>query len=372
METHIKQHPGSDAILAGTVAILVLIGIVMVFSSSAIYAMDRHQDSYYFLKRQSLWAVLGLAALLIAWRIDCRWLEKCVYPIMAVTFTLLVIVMLTGLGKEAGGARRWVSIGPVHFQPSELAKLSIVLYMAKSLVKRQDRLHNFLYGYLPNVIVLGVFFLMILLQPDFGSATLTGAVAFCMLFVAGIRSMFLAWSVVAVIPFLALAVMGAEYRTRRILSFLDPWQDPADTGFQAIQSFVAFGRGGYFGLGLGNSKQKLFYLPEAHTDFIFSVIGEEIGLIGTLGLVFLFAVLIWRGFSIALRAQDPFAMHLAIGLTLLIGVQAFTNMGVASGILPTKGLALPFISMGGSSLVISMFSIGVLLNISEHTHRANH
>ena len=187
--------------------------------------------------------------------------------------------------------------------------------------------------------------------------------------IAGIRTKFLVYSVLAVIPFLITAVTGAQYRTRRILSFLDPWSDPSDTGFQVIQSFLAFGRGGIWGLGLGDSRQKLFYLPQAHTDFIFSVIGEEMGIIGTLGIILLFGILIWRGFTIAAQAKDLYGTHLAIGLTLLVGVQAFTNMGVAVGVLPTKGLTLPFISLGGSSLLITLLCMGVLLNISDHSVR---
>jgi len=215
------------------------------------------------------------------------------------------------------------------------------------------------------LIVLGFFFVPILFQPDFGTAMIICVVTFTMLMIAGLRTKFLVYSVIAIIPFIVAAIMGANYRTRRIIAFLDPWQDPSDTGFQAIQSFYAFGRGGIFGSGIGDSSQKLFYLPEAHTDFIFSVIGEELGFIGTLIIVLLFSVLIWRGFVIAHRAKDSFGTHVAIGLTLLLGTQAFVNMGVAVGLLPTKGLTLPFISMGGSSLLVLMLSVGVLLNISE-------
>lgn len=350
-------------------AALILIGVVMLFSASAVYAMEEYNDPYYFMKRQFAWLALGLVVLLFARHIDYRKLEKYTYPALFLTFVLLVLVMFPGIGKEVGGARRWLPLWKINIQPSELAKFTLVLFMAKSLVKRADKLKNFMYGYLPNLIILGVFFFLILFQPDFGTASILCAVAFMMFFVAGIRFKFLVYSVLAVVPFLWLAVVGAQYRTRRILAFMDPWQDPSNTGFQAIQSFYAFGRGGYWGLGLGDGRQKLFYLPEAHTDFIFSVIGEELGFIGTMGILILFAVLIWRGFSTALQARDGFGTHLAMGLTLLIGFPAFTNMCVAVGLLPTKGLTLPFISMGGSSLLISMLCVGVLLNISEHTSR---
>jgi len=327
--------------------------------------MEKHNDPYYFLKRQVLWALLGTAAMFVTRKMDYRHLEKYTYYIVGITFLMLIAVMIPGLGKEVGGARRWLILGYLTFQPSELAKFALVLFIAKSLVKRADQLKNFAYGYLPKLIVLGFFFVPILFQPDFGTAIIICAVTFTMLFVAGLRLKFLVYSVLAIVPFIVSAIMGAEYRTRRIIAFLEPWQDPTNTGYQAIQSFYAFGRGGIFGTGIGASSQKLFYLPEAHTDFIFSVIGEELGLIGTLLIVLLFSVLVWRGFVIAYRAKDSFGTHVAIGLTLLFGIQAFVNMGVAVGLLPTKGLTLPFISMGGSSLIVLMFSMGILLNISE-------
>jgi cell division protein FtsW len=362
-----SQTKHSDSLLSITVAVLVLIGIVMVFSSSAVYAMEKYNDSYYFLKRQTVWCLLGTGVLLVTKNLDYHKLHQHTYLIMMATFLLLLAVMFPGISKEAGGARRWLTLGGFTFQPSELAKFALVLFIAKSLVKRADKLRDFAYGYLPNLIVLGCFFIPILFQPDFGTAMIICMVTFTMLFIAGLRKKFLFLSVLALIPFIATAIMSAEYRTRRIIAFLDPWQDPSNAGFQAIQSFYAFGRGGYWGTGLGASHQKLFYLPEAHTDFIFSVIGEELGFIGTTAIILLFSILLWRGFTIACRAKDPFGTHLATGLTLLIGFQAFINLGVAVGLLPTKGLTLPLISMGGSSMLITMLSVGVLLNISEQT-----
>ena len=350
-----------------TVAVLVLVGIVMVFSSSAVYALEKYNDSYYFLKRQAVWCLLGTGVLLVVKKMDYRKLQQHTYPIMLATFLLLLAVMFPQVSKEVGGARRWLTLGGFSFQPSELAKFALVLFIAKSLVKRADKLRDFAYGYLPNLVVLGFFFVPILFQPDFGTAVIICMVTFTMLFVAGLRKKFLFLSVLALIPFIASAILSAEYRTRRIIAFLDPWQDPSNAGFQAIQSFYAFGRGGYWGTGLGASHQKLFYLPEAHTDFIFSVIGEELGFLGTTAIVLLFSILIWRGFVTACRAKDPFGTHLATGLTLLIGFQAFINLGVTVGLLPTKGLTLPFISMGGSSMLITMLSVGILLNISEQT-----
>ena len=337
----------------------------MVFSSSAAYT--EHNDSFYFLKRQVLWCLLGTGLLLITKNLDYHNLHQYTYPIMIFTFLLLIVVMFPEFSKKVGGARRWLAFGGFSFQPSELAKFTLVLFIAKSLVKRADKLRNFAYGYLPNLIVLGFFFIPILFQPDFGTVMVILTVTFTMVFIAGLRKKFLFLSILAIIPFIALAISFAEYRTRRIIAFLNPWEDPSGAGFQAVQSFYAFGRGGFWGAGLGESSQKLYRLPEAHTDFIFSVIGEELGFVGTTAIVLLFLIFIWRGFLTAYQAKDPFGTHLATGLTLLIGLQAFINLGVASGLLPTKGLTLPFISMGGSSMLVTMLSVGVILNISEQT-----
>jgi cell division protein FtsW len=354
-----------DSILLAVTTMLVLIGLVMVFSSSGVYAMEKYNDAYYFLKRQVVWIALGAMIMWSARKMDYRSLEKYAYYIMGLVFLMLVAIMIPGFGKEVGGARRWLVLGGLTFQPSELAKFALILFIAKSLVKRSDQLKNFAYGYLPKLIVLGFFFLPILFQPDFGAAITICAVTFTMLMIAGLRSKFLIYSILAIVPILTIAIMNAEYRMRRIVAFLNPWEHESNAGFQVIQSFYAFGRGGVFGSGIGSSSQKLFYLPEAHTDFIFSVIGEELGFTGALIIIILFSMLIWRGFVIAYHAKDSFGVHVAIGLTLLIGIQAFMNMGVTVGLLPTKGLTLPFVSMGGSSLVVLMLSIGVLLNISE-------
>ena len=360
-----QKHSDCDSILCVTVAILVLIGIEMVFSSSAAYT--EQNDSFYFLKRQVLWCLLGTGLLLITKNLDYHKLHQYTYPIMIFTFLLLVVVMFPEFSKKVGGARRWLTFGGFSFQPSELAKFTLVLFIAKSLVKRADKLRSFAYGYLPNLIVLGFFFIPIFFQPDFGTVMVILAVTFTMLFIAGLRKKFLFLSIVAIIPIVALAIQFADYRNRRIIAFLNPWEDPSGVGFQAVQSFYAFGRGGFWGVGLGESSQKLYRLPEAHTDFIFSVIGEELGFVGTTAIVLLFLIFIWRGFLTAYQAKDPFGTHLATGLTLLIGLQAFINLGVASGLLPTKGLTLPFISMGGSSMLVTMLSVGVILNISEQT-----
>ncbi len=366
----LETKEGCDPILCLAILSLLLVGLVMVYSSSAVYAMEEYGDPYFFLKRQAIWLVLGGVILFYVSSFDYKNLEKLAYPTMAVTFILLLLVMIPQLSKEVGGARRWLSIGGVNFQPSELAKFALAIFIAKSLVKRENRLSDFMYGYLPKLIVLGFFFLPILNQPDFGTAMIIGVVSFLMFFVGGVRPKFLFYSCLTLLPFLISALMGAEYRRRRIFAFLDPWQDPSNGGFQAIQSFYAFGRGGFSGTGLGKSSQKLFYLPEAHTDFIFAIIGEELGLLGAGAIVALFGILLWRGFRTALRVNDTFGSNLAIGLTILIVFQAFTNMSVAVGLLPTKGLTLPFISMGGSSLLVTMLCAGVLLNISEQAAKS--
>ncbi len=360
------KSTGCDPVLFWAVTILLMTGLVMVFSASGVFAMEKYDDPYYFLKRQSLWLVFGMVVMMVAQNMDYKVLEKFTYPILLLTFVLLILVILPGIGQVFGGARRWLVLGPIRFQPSELAKFTLILFIAKSLVKRADQLKNFTFGYLPNLIVLGVFFFLILFQPDLGTPVLIGAVVFTMLYVGGVKTRFLTYSALAIIPFLGYAIYSSGYRLRRIEAFFDPTKDPTDSGFQAIQSFYAFGRGGYWGTGLGDSNQKLFFLPEAHTDFIFSVIGEELGFAGAAVTVILFAILVWRGFLIALSVKDSFGTHLAVGLTLLMGLQAFTNMGVAVGLLPTKGLPLPFISLGGSSLLVCMLSMGVLLNISKH------
>jgi len=356
-----------DPIILIATVTLICIGIVMIYSSSAIIAMERYNDPYFFLKRQAIWVAMGCIAMALILRLDYSTIRMFTYPAIVITVVLLVLLMIPQFSREIGGARRWLHIGPINFQPSELAKFTLILYIAHSLVKNDDKLRDFTFGYLPNLAILVLFFLLIFFQPDLGTALVLAMVVFTLFFVAGVRFSYIFYSFLMIIPFLCVTVLGVAYRKIRILAFLNPWDDPLGTGFQIIQSFLAFGRGNILGLGLGQGKQKLFYLPEPHTDFIFSVIGEELGLIGTVGVIALFAILVWRGIRISLRSPDLFGTYLSLGITLMIGIQAIVNMGVAVGLLPTKGLPLPFISLGGSSLLISMISIGMLLNISENT-----
>ena len=348
--------------------VLVSTGVVMIYSASAIVAADRFRDPYYFLKKQVFWAALGCGALWLALRTDYRRLEKFVLPLLVFAALLLVLVLIPGVGASVNGSRRWLRLGPLSFQPAELAKLALVVYLAAFLARKRDELHNFWHGIVPPLAVGGVLAGLVLLQPDLGNCLTLLVLTLGLLFLAGAPTRWLVMLAVPALPLAALAVWLAPYRMRRVFAFLDPWQDPRGSGFQIIQSWLAFGSGGLFGRGIGESRQKLFYLPEAHTDFIFAIIGEELGFVGAAALVTLFAALVWRGLHIGLRAADPFGAYLALGITVLVATQTLVNLGVVTGLLPTKGLPLPFLSFGGSALLMTMIATGVLLNISQDTH----
>ena len=357
-----------DLWLFAVALVLVSTGVVMVYSASAIVAADRFRDPYFFLKRQVFWAALGCGALWVALRTDYRRLEKLVLPLLLVAAVLLVLVLVPGLGVSINGSRRWLRLGPLSFQPAELAKLALVLYLAAFLARRRETLNDAWQNLVPPPTVSGVLAGLVLLQPDLGSAVTLLVLTVGLLFLAGARAQWLALLGVAALPLAAIAVWMAPYRMRRIFAFLDPWQDPRGSGFQIIQSWLAFGSGGLLGRGIGESRQKLFYLPEAHTDFIFAIVGEELGFAGATVVVVLFAALIWRGLRIGLRAAEPFGAYLALGITVLVATQTLVNLGVVTGMLPTKGLPLPFLSFGGSALLVTMLSTGVLLNISQDAH----
>ncbi|MBI4241909.1 MAG: putative lipid II flippase FtsW [Candidatus Rokubacteria bacterium] len=355
-----------DPWLFGAVVVLVSVGVVMVYSTSAIVAAERFQDPYFFLKKQLFWAVLGFGCLWAALAVDYHRLERLVVPLLALSLALLVLVLIPPFGQEINGTRRWLRWGSVSFQPAELAKFSLVLYLASFFCRRQDAIERFWTGLVPPLLVAGTMAGLVLLQPDLGSSLTLVALVFGLLFLAGARAKQIALVAVSALPLVALAIATAPYRWKRIVAFLDPWADPRGSGFQIIQSYLALGSGGWLGRGLGESRQKLFYLPEPHTDFIFAVIGEELGLAGALALVGLFAVVIWRGIRVGLSAPDPLGAYLALGLTLLLAAQTLVNLGVVTGLLPTKGLPLPFISFGGSATLTIMAAMGVLLNISQH------
>jgi cell division protein FtsW len=355
-----------DVWLFGVAIVLLSIGVVMVYSASAIVAADRFHDPYFFLKKQLFWALLGAGCLWLMLRLDYRRLERWVLPLLLAAGALLVLVLIPPIGQAINGTRRWIRLGPVSFQPAELAKLALVVYLAAFLAKKRGALADFRRDLLPPLAVAGALAALVFVQPDLGNCLTLLALTFALLFLAGGRVAHLALVLAPALPLLAIAVWMAPYRLRRITAFVDPWGDPRGSGFQIIQSWLALGNGGILGQGIGGSRQKLFYLPESHTDFIFAIIGEELGFLGAAAVVALFVVLVWRGLRIGLRAPDPFGAYLALGITVLIATQTLVNLGVVTGLLPTKGLPLPFISFGGSALLVTMLSTGVLLNISQH------
>jgi cell division protein FtsW len=355
----------SDRVLFMATLLLVGASIVMVYSASAIVALERYQQANLFLTKQALWAVLGLALLAIAIRVDYRTYrnEPFIWGLLAVTGLLLVGVLFS---PPVNGTSRWLGLGGLGIQPSELAKLACVLFTALILERRMHRIDELSYSMLPIGIVIGAMVGLILLQPDFGTAMSLVVIVGVMVFAAGLHYKYFVGAALAVLPVLYIVLVSAPYRRRRLMAFWDPWADPLGDGFQIIQSLIAVGTGGVFGRGLMEGVQKLFYLPEPHTDFIFAVIAEELGLIGASGVLICFCLIAWRGLRIAMRAEDTFGSFVAIGLTTMIAVQAYVNMSVVLGMMPTKGIPLPLVSAGGSSLLISLLGIGVLLNISQH------
>jgi cell division protein FtsW len=358
-----------DLFLLFPVLFLVGIGVVMVYSASSALALKQYGTDVYFLKKQAVFSLLGVVALATFRRVPFRFYRILAYPLLGVSLLLLLGVLLPGLGVEAGGARRWLSFGVLRFQPAELARVAMVIYLAYSLSKKQERLKVFAIGMVPHLAVLGLFSVLILQQPDFGSVAILCALTWVMLFAGGVRLMHLLLPLVALVPAAYFFMINAPYRLERLLTFLNPWKYQSDEGYQVIHSLMAFGSGGVFGSGIGKGYQKLFYLPEPHTDFVFSVIGEELGMIGVLIILVLYGAILWRGVLIAWRTRDPFGQLLAIGLTMAIGFQVGINMSVALGLLPTKGLTLPFMSYGGTSLLINMAAVGMLLNISAEAKR---
>jgi cell division protein FtsW len=349
------------------VLLLACIGIVMVYSASSVAAQAQYHDSTWFLKRQLLYEVVGLVGLCVAWRIHYVQLRRFTLPLLAGTLVALVLVLVPHIGRVAGGARRWISFGgPLNLQPAELAKLALILYLAYFLANRGRRTGEFGPGVVPPLMVLGLMVLPILKQPDLGSALILVLIAFVMLFIGGARLAQLAAVGGAAVPAVLAVIMRAGYRSQRLLAFLHPWRDPRGSGFHIIQSLLALGSGGLFGLGLGHSRQKFFYLPERHTDFIFAIIGEELGLFGTIAVIVLFALLALWGYRIATRCPDRYGALLVSGLTAMLVGQAVLNIGVVSGSLPITGVPLPFISYGGSSLVLNNIAVGILLNVSQY------
>jgi cell division protein FtsW len=348
-----------------SVIFLLAIGVIMIYSASSYYAMFKEGDSMVYLKKQILWAVTGLIAMVFMMGYDYHKLRKITPHLLIIAIPLLIAVFFF---PAVNGAKRWIQLGPLSFQPSELTKYVVVLFLAMSLDKKGDGVKKFWTGVIPYLGVSGFFAALILAEKNLSIAAIIMIVTYIMLFVAGGRIQDLVGKVA---PILLIAVMffifGEDYRRARMLNFLNPWKDPAGDGYQLIQSFYALGAGGITGLGLGQSRQKTLYMPEPHNDFIFSIIGEELGLIGCLIIIMLFILFVWKGIKVALSAKDVYGTLLAVGITSIIAVQAIINIAVVTGSMPVTGVPMPFISYGGTSLVINMLAMGILLNISRQT-----
>jgi cell division protein FtsW len=355
----------SDRVLFTATILLVGLSIVMVYSASAVVALQKTGRPSVFLIKQGLWAALGIAVLGIVMRMDYRNYKAPVFLWSSLAFVVggLVLVLFS---PPVNNARRWFAIGGLGIQPSELAKLTAIFFIAALLERRMHRIHEIGYALVPIlVLVLGLVGL-ILVEPDFGTAMSLALIAGVMVFAAGLDYTYIIGATLALVPTVMILIMSASYRRRRWLTFLNPWDDPLGDGFQIIQSLIAVGTGGVFGRGLMNGVQKLFFLPEPHTDFIYAVISEELGIIGATAVVVCFCVITWRGLRTSLRAPDRFGAFLALGLTTMVAIQAFINVSVVLGMMPTKGIPLPFVSAGGSSLLINLLGMGVLLNVSQH------
>ncbi|HED24179.1 MAG TPA: putative lipid II flippase FtsW [Firmicutes bacterium] len=360
-----KRQP--DRILILVTLLLLAIGLLMVFSASYVVAEEEVGDPYHFLKRQALWTAIGLGAMYLFSRINYRKLKKLSLLILLVNFILLALIF-TGLGSELGTeARRWLTIGPVVLQPSEFSKLAFVIFIAAYMSTKRMNVRNLWVSTVVPFALVGMAFLMIQFQPDLGTALVVLAAAALVVIFAGMPVSRLAGlSLLALLP-LAYLTVKEEYRMQRLFTFINPWADPSESGYQIIQSFYALGSGHLFGVGLGRSKQKLFYLPEPQNDFIFAVIGEELGFIGGVAILLLYLILIWRGFQIACKAPDLFGSLLAAGIIFTFALQVLLNVAVVTGMLPVTGINLPLISYGGSSVLFVLCSIGILLNISKYT-----
>ena len=356
----------SDKFLFTSTLVLVCASLVMVYSASAVIGMEKYgQRPTLFLLKQATFALLGLALIPLVMKVDYRHYRQ---PLVLWTALGLVSLALVAVlfGPRINGARRWFGYAGLGVQPSEVAKVVVVFFVAAVLERRMDRIDDLRYSLVPVAIVLGGVVALIMLQPDLGTALSIIVIVSAMIFAAGISYRYIIGLLLVSLPAAYIVLMSADYRRRRMMVFLNPWDDPLGDGFQVIQSLIAVGTGGVFGRGLMAGVQKLFYLPYPHTDFIYAVIGEELGLVGATVVLACFCVIAWRGMRTAMRAPDRFGTFLALGLTAMIVVQAFFNISVVLGLLPTKGIPLPFVSFGGSSLLMSMIGMGILLNVSQH------
>jgi cell division protein FtsW len=355
-----------DWLLLGSVSFLLTLGLVMVFSASSVMAYSYDHDNAHYLKHQLVYLAVGLIFAYAAYRVDYRKLKRLAPAAVIVSLVLLALTLIPHVGFATGGARRWLGVGTFSFQPSEIAKLALVLFLAAKLAQLGEGIRSLMKGVAPAFFVTFLIALPVFFEPDMGTASLMIFTAFAMIFTAGARIEHLVLSALAMLPGLLIAVGSSAYKRARIFAFIDPWKDAQNTGFHIVQSLLALGSGGVLGLGLGASRQKYFYLPEAHTDFIFAVLGEELGLLGGVVVIALFVTFAIRAVTLATKAPDRFGMLLAMGCTFLIVIQAFINIGVVSGSWPVTGVPLPFISFGGSSLIVSLVAVALIANVGRH------
>lgn len=361
-----RTDRGPDKILLITTLILVTVGTVMIYSSSSILAAERFKDGQFFLKKQLIFVVLGLALMLVMMKVPYERLRLCAYPGVILSLFLLALVLIPHVGVKVGGAKRWLKMGFFSFQVTEVVKVAVVLFLAHFLTKKAAYLNDLKKGVLVPFAVVVTMIALIVVEPDFGTAVIIFLLTMFMLYLAGTPILYLAGVLAVFLPLGAWQLMSKSYRLERLKGFLNPWSDPQQGGYQIIQSLLSFGSGGTFGVGVGDGMQKLFYLPEPHTDFILAVIAEEGGFLGVTVIIFLFGIMVTRGFIIAVKAPDTFSTLLAAGLTMIIALEAFINIAGVMGMIPLKGLALPFLSYGGSSLLMSLVAVGIILNISTH------
>jgi cell division protein FtsW len=356
-----------DFILIIVTLTLLAVGLIMVYSASAVWADYKFDDSFFFAKRQLLFAAVGVFAMFFIMNVEYWTWKNWAKVLIIICFVLLVLVLIPGIGVLRNGSRSWIGVGAFSIQPSEFMKLAMIAFLAKYLSENQRYITSFRKGVLPSLLLVFTAFGMIMLQPDLGTGTVMVGTCVVMIFISGARIMHFAWMGIAGLAGFVALVLSAPYRIKRITSFLDPWEDPLNSGFQIIQSLYAIGPGGLFGLGLGESRQKFFYLPEPQNDFIFAILAEELGFIGGTFVLLLFSLVLWRGIRIALGAPDLFGSFLAVGIVTMIAIQVMINVGVVTGMMPVTGITLPFLSYGGSSLTLMLLAVGVLLNISRYS-----
>lgn len=366
----INARKKPDFMLALAVLALVTTGLMLILSASSILAFNRYSDSLYFIKRQILFGVIGVMGMAWIQSIEIDRLRKAMPYLMGGALLLLAMVLVPGLGRRVGGARRWLALGPLRFQPSELYKIALVLYASDRLAACIEQGRAWTEAIKPVAIAAGIGTLLLMLEPDFGSTMLSLCMVLGIFYCAGMELRGIMIAGAALVPFAAFMIIRSPYRLRRVMVFLDPWKDANGAGFQMTHSMMAFGTGGLLGTGLGEGKQKLYYLPEPHTDFIFATAGEELGLLGCLLIVGFFGFLLWRCWALVLKAKVPFIKLASLGLTLFLGLQILANLFVVLGLAPTKGTTLPFLSSGGSALAIDLLAVGLLLNFSKHVDEA--